>query len=267
MIRIPTIFLFFAVFSVSFLSCGKNQMTGNPAGPAILPGLSYGDSIFYSTNQQDYIVTPKETRTGKYTGFPEGIVINESTGAINVTKSDAGLKYRVSFVASGTSDTISTFITIAGINYLDGFYKLSTRDSILHPVYNASVANVIPGINNGSVFDIGSNCNNNGCTVNVKNGEINLAQTVRNGVFGAKPSNNDRHEFDLVYNIRDNNLQSASTIRVKLYYFDTMNDVTPEAYQIISERQGTILGAVPTVSATVVKPARPRPPCIFIVSR
>lgn len=272
MIRIHTILLFIAIFSFC-ISCSKTQVASNPPGSTNPPGsnsppaLSYGDSVFYSTSQQDYIITPKETRTGVYTGFPEGIVLNASTGAVNVTKSDAGLKYKISFLPSGTSDTISTFVTISGINYLDGFYKLSTGDSILRPIYNARSTNIIPGINNGSVFDIGSNCNKNGCTVNVGNGEINLAQTVRNGVFGSKPSNNDRHEFDLAYSIHDKNIQSSNTIKVKIYYFDTMNDVTPEAYEILSDRQGTILRASLNSPLTTARLTRPRPPCIFIVSK
>ena len=50
-----------------------------------LPGLnafklSYGDSILYLQNTAgDYIVYPKETREGIYSGFPEGIEINELT--------------------------------------------------------------------------------------------------------------------------------------------------------------------------------------------
>ena len=51
------------------------------------------------------------------------------------------------------------------------------------------------------------------------------------------------------------------------YYFNTMNDVTQEAYDIINSRTGSIIGpsnAVPALafSSTI---AKPRPPCIFIV--
>lgn len=251
------------VATAVFLSCKKH--TSGPA-PAT-GGPNYGDSIFYVRNQPaDYIVYPITTRTGTYIGFPEGIIIDANTGAINVTKSDAGLRYKVSFIQAGTTDTASTFITIAGINYQDGFYKLNTADSILHPVYNANTANIIPGINNGTLFDIGTGCNSQGCNVIVNNGDINLAQTVRNGVFGATPQNNDRHEFDLNYAINDPSNKTIQTIRVKLYYFNTMSDVTQEVFDIISSRVGTVLLAGRTAPAPPAKPARPRPPCIFIVS-
>jgi hypothetical protein len=251
------------VVTAGFFSCKKN--TSTPVETAGSP--DYGDSVLYVRNQQaDYIVYPLKTRTGTYTGFPEGIIIDANTGAINVSKSDAGLKYKVSFIAAGVTDTFSTFITIAGINYLDGFYKLNTADSILHPVYNANTANTIPGISNGTLFDIGTGCNSQGCNVIVNNGDINLAQTVRNGVFGTTPQNNDRHEFDLNYAINDASNKAIQTIRVKLYYFNTMSDVTQEVYDIISSRVGTVMLAGKLAQRPPLKPARPRPPCIFIVS-
>jgi hypothetical protein len=253
----------------------------NP-GTGVVPGytLSYGDSIFYLQNQAtDVIVKPKVSAVGQYTGFPEGIDIDANTGAVNVSKSETGLRYRISFKPSGSTDSFSTVITISGINFLDGFYKLTTADSILRPLYNANAIPVVPGYNNGNIFDEGSNCNGSGCTVNVLNGEINLAQTVRNGVFGARPTNNDRHEFLMNYRINDKSNKSLNALKVKLYYFDTMADVTPEVYDIIASREGTVFRAetagafmvngtdMLNLPVAVKKAAKPRPPCIFIVSR
>ena len=50
----------------------------------------------------------------------------------------------------------------------------------------------------------------------------------------ATPSNNDRHEFDLNYQINDKSNLAANKLKVKLYYFKTMSDVTQEAYDIIT---------------------------------
>ena len=173
----------------------------------------------------------------------------------------------IAFIPDGKNDTLLSFITLSGINYLDGFYKLSDGDSIALPNYNATPGAAIPGLNNGSLFDVGSKCNDQGCTVNINNGTINLAQTVRNGVFGSTPSNNDRHEFEMTYQINDKSNGSVNKLKVKLYYFETMNDVTPEADSIISSRQGTIIGPdniVPSFAFSN-RPVKPRPPCIFIV--
>jgi hypothetical protein len=270
------------ILPVAFFSCKKDN-GGTPAPPTA-SGLSYGDSIFYIKNQAtDYIVSPTQTREGTYSGFPEGVAIDEKSGAINVSKSETGLRYRISFVPAGSTDSIQTTIVISGINFLDGFYKLSTADSIIRPVYNADISGSIPGVNNGTAFDIGSGCNTAGCNVNIAAGSINLAQTVRNGVFGATPSNNDRHEFDLNYEINDNSGKAPNTIRIKLYYFNSIADVTQEAYDIINARQGAVFGIQPkeilfagftstnsihgqTAVLGKAKP-QPRPPCIFILGR
>jgi len=263
------------VFCCLVASCRKND--SNVIPPVVPPAykLDYGDSIFFLQQQAtDYIVTPVQAAVpGVYSGFPEGIEINSKTGAINVSKSEMGLRYRISFVPDGSKDTSSAIVLLSGINFLDGFYKLNTADSILKPIYNANAANAVPGINNGSVFDEGSGCNSAGCNVNLASGSINLAQTVRNGVFGVNPVNNDRHEFDLNYRINDKSGKALNTLRVKLYFFKSMNDVTQEVYDIIASRQGTVfresVGAINALARTMNadKAAKPRPPCIFIIAQ
>ncbi len=262
--------LFFLFVGILFgEACKKAVSTPDPV-PPVPPVFTYGDSVLYQKNQSnDYIVTPTNGLTGKYLSFPDGLVIDGNTGAINVTKSETGLKYMVAFIPGATTDTAFQFITLSGINYMDGFYVLTGNDSIAYPVYNATPGATIPNLNNGSLFDLGSNCNSQGCTVSTGTASINLSQTVRNGVFGATPSNNDRHEFDLNYQINDKSNLAANKLKVKLYYFKTMADVTQEAFDIINSRQGTIIpssNAVPS-SALTSTAAKPRPPCIFIVGR
>jgi hypothetical protein len=267
------------VFCWMFASCSKNNDAG-VVTPVVPPGfkLSYGDSVFYLQNQaNDYIINPiASSLTGVYTGFPEGIEIDSKTGAVNVSKSEMGLRYRIGFLPDGSKDTVTTVILLSGINFLDGFYKLNTADSILKPIYNGNAANAVPGVNNGSVFDEGSGCNSAGCNVNLASGSINLAQTVRNAVFGAIPSNNDRHEFQMNYRINDKSGKALNTLKVKLYFFNSMADVTQEAYDIIASREGTVfrngIGSLADINETsrifnANKAAKPRPPCIFVVAK
>jgi hypothetical protein len=284
------IFLLAGLWLTLICSCNKNsgQATPPPTGPTTPPGggfaLSYGDSLFYlRTQTADYTVSPTSGGTGQYFGFPEGLQIDGNSGDIDVSKSETGLRYRVSFVPNSSStDTFTTMITISGINFLDGFYNLAQGDSIAYPIYNGWSANAIPGLNNGSLFDEGSTCNKQGCTINTGSGQINLAQTVRNGVFGSVPSSNSRQEFLMSYRINDNSQKALNTIDIKIYYFATMADVSQEVYDIISSREGTILGTslnpasllqqrtaatVAVAGSAAAKPAKPRPPCIFIVGR
>ena len=267
--------LLFAGLMLAISSCSKSSdntpvIPPNNNGGDTAYKLQYEDSVFYiNNNHEDYIIKPLNAKAGTYYGFPDGIEIDENTGAINVSKSETGLKYAISFMPPDSKDTLTTFVTISGINYLDGFYNLSTADSIANPIYNGNIGTAIPGIDNGSLFDVGSGCNDQGCNVIPALGKINLAQTVRNGVFGKKPANNDRHEFDLVYQINDPSKQATNKLKVKLYYFETIADVTPEAYDIIASRTGTIVNAntpLPLMAAQK-KAAKPRPPCIFIVGR
>ena len=256
-------------------SCKKDPGTTTVVPPGFT--LNYGDSVFYLNDQpEDYIIKPVQALAGQYSGFPEGIEIDPATGAINVSKSETGLRYRITFLPNGSADSISTILVISGINFLDGFYKLTTADSVLKPLYNAGRGAAIPGSGSGTLFDEGSNCNTAGCTVNVSNGIINLAQTVRNGVFGSTPSNNDRHEFLMNYRINDKSGKALNSLKVKLYYFDSINDVTQEAYDIIQSRDGTIFKTNLSNKGSALnrpfgvagtKPSKPRPPCIFILAR
>ena len=269
--RINRIFICFC-FSALIAACSKNE-DNTPAGPDPATTLSYGDSILYQREQAtDYIVPSNQTAAGRYTAFPEDIEIDEVTGAINVSKSESGLRYRITFKPSNSPDSISTIIVISGINFLDGFYKLGTADSIVKPLYNASRASAIPGTNSGSVFDEGSGCNSAGCNVDLALGTINLAQTVRNGVFGSRPANDERREFQLNYRINDKSNKALIKLKVKLYYYDSIADVPQDIYDLIASRDGTILRTMANGRSPVnylnrpLGKASPRPPCIFILA-
>ena len=268
----------FAVVITSWVSCNKTSTTAS--GPY---KLSYGDSIIYLKQlNSDYIVYPVEYREGTYFGFPEGsdgIRIDESTGAINVTKSESGLRYRITHL-SPTGETTTTYVVISGINFTDHFYRLSLGDSIANPVYNADVSSILPLT--GSIFDEGNNANSGGCSIKTTDGKINLAQTVRNGTFGTTPSNNDRKEFDIIYRLNDNSGKAENKIRVKLYYYNTMADVAPDLLETLQERtsQGVFVQAhngnpfyIDNTSArpgTILQStavAKPRPPCVIIVAQ
>lgn len=263
--------LYWLLALLPILACKKNNTGSTP--PVRTP--DYGDSVFYPRGgNTDYTISPLHPGTGQYFGFPDGIIIDKNTGVINISKSETGLRYRISFLPDGSADTVSTMITISGINYLDGFYLLSGDDSILHPIYNGLPATVLPGIGTGSLFDEGALCNNSGCIVNTANGDINLAATVRSQVFGNIPANNARQEFQLNYRLQDQSGNASNSLRVKIYYFDTMADVTNEAFDILTARQGTVIGVPPHNVPAVIpagngskQPSRPRPPCIFIVGR
>lgn len=266
--------IFIAIIGIA--GCKKSTADSNMA-----PGefqLTYGDSILYQKNiGVDYLVFPKESAAGTYAAFPDGIQIDDKTGAINVSKSETGLRYRISFVPSGSTKEYSTTVLLSGINYLDQFYFLSHNDTIAQPVYNGNPQSQVP-LSASTAFDIGRGCNDEGIAVSTSDGKINLMQTIRNGFFGRYPDNATRKEFKLEYKIDDKSQQAVNSLKIKVYYFETMNDVTTDLIQLLHDREGTvfnantnsfpgeILGTAAGINGTA-KVAKPRPPCIFIIGR
>src|SRR5512139_2634794 len=84
----------------AFLLLGSCKKSSDGQQPAIT--LSYGDSVFYvKSTAADYVINPVTVRGGQYFGFPEGIDIDENTGAITVNKSETGLRYKIFFIPVG----------------------------------------------------------------------------------------------------------------------------------------------------------------------
>src|SRR5690242_7406880 len=193
-------FLYFLAVFFSFAACSKSGSSGNAVLP---PGddakLSYGDSIFYVKEGDDEnVVLPQGNLKGKFSGFPEGIEIDEVTGAINVDKSETGLRYRITFIPDNApQDTLTTIVLLSGISYLDKIYYIDQDQLTANAVYNGRTENILPGTNGQSVFDDGGGCNGEGVAVNVGDGSIDLSQTIANGVFGDVPQNGAQKEVEL----------------------------------------------------------------------
>ena len=282
-------FLIFLLILSSVGSCSKSNSGVEPTLPpdddiqAIK--LSYGDSVLYVKDGEDEnVVLPEGNLKGRFTGFPEGIELNEVTGAINVDKSETGLRYRVTFIPDdNTKDTLNTIVLLSGISYLDRIYYLDQHDTTAFAVYNGRTENDVPGTNGTSVFDEGGGCNGEGVAVNAADGTINLSQTLRNGVFGEQPQNGAQKEVELLYRLNDNSKKALNKLKVKLYYFDTPDDITQDLVQEMNERRDMFLGLNPqppflevynppsngliNVSNGLLGTAKPRPPCVFLVGR
>lgn len=242
------------------VSCSKSNST-EATGPYT---LSYGDSIIYlKPSSGDYIISPTTHRVGVYEGFPEGIEIDENTGAINVTKSETGLRYRITHTA--TNGTITTTpVVLSGITFFDKFYNLSQNDSIAFPVYNALASRSLPVV--GSVFDDGGVANASGCDIRTVNGQINLAQTVRNGLFGNSPSNDARRDIEIIYRLNDGSQKTINKLKVRLYYYTSMATVAPDLLETLQDRQTGGVFLRGESAERIAQVAKPRPPCVIIIA-
>lgn len=267
--RLILVFSLFTAIALTLFSCDPTRdVPENPSGSY---KLTYGDSIIYlKASAGDYIVNPVTTRPGVYSGFPDGIEIDETTGAINVSKSETGLRYRITHI-SPSGDTTTALVVLSGITFRDHFYNLANGDSVAHPVYNASENRVLPVT--GSLFDDDNTANTGGCAVKTDNGKINLAESIRRGVFGANPRNDDKKEIEIKYRINDASGKTQNKLKVLLYWYDTMADVPQYVWDILNDRttQGVFLrngSTDPDASETgrIGQLAKPRPPCVVIVA-
>jgi hypothetical protein len=275
---------FILLIFTGVLACTKSSVQKDP--DIIPPGsdtlsLSYGDSILYIKDGEDNnVVLPKGNLKGKFYGFPDGIDLNELTGAINVDESETGLRYRISYVPEGKTDTLTTIVLLSGINFQDNIYYLDENDTTAAPIYNGRKENNLPGSNS---FDEGGGCKNESVIVNTDNGKINIAESVRKGLFGSTPANGSNKVVDLLYRVNDISKKALNRLKVKLYYFDTPADIKEDLIQLMSDRKGMFLGLPPDApffqfnpspqgglmisSNSVAAAAKPRPPCIFVVGR
>lgn len=248
------------VLTITWSSCTKKTGSGDSGNW----NLSYGDSILYlRPSAGDYIVTPLSPRAGTYEAFPEGIEIDDATGAINITKSETGLRYKITHTATNGIKT-STTVVLSGINFADQFYRLSQHDTIALPIYNANPSRPLPVT--GSVFDEGGAANTSGCSVKTVNGQINLAESVRNGLFGNNPTNDDRKDVEIVYRLNDGSNKAVNKIKVRLYYYTSMATVAPDLLQTLQDREtaGVFIRGLSIESTQ--QAARPRPPCVIIIA-
>jgi hypothetical protein len=269
----------------AFSACSKSDGSGNAVTPPDHSKLSYGmDSIFYvKEGDDDNIILPEGNFKGTFYGFPEGIEIDEESGAINVDKSETGLRYKITFIPDDNpQDTLSTIVLLSGISYLDKIYYMDQNQNSASAVYNGRTENALPGANN-NVFDEGGSCNGEGVAVNIQDGSIDLAKTIANGVFGDEPKNGAQKEIELRYRIGDKSNKALNKLKVKLYYFETSDDITQDLVQEMNERRDMFIGLNPQppflasyhprenglviASNGILGVAKPRPPCIFLVGR
>jgi hypothetical protein len=252
----------FALFIGVLILGSCSKPTGSTANTGGSYKLSYGDSILYLKPGSTNIITPLIHKNGVYTGFPDGIEIDENTGAIDLNESETGLRYRITHTAPDGTIT-ETKVVLAGITFKDHFYYLSANDSVALPIYNADASRVLPLT--GSNFDEGNLANTGGCAVKTDNGKINLKETIRNGVFGFPPRNDAQQTFEIKYRLNDASGKSLNKLKVLLYWYNTINDIPAYVWEILNDRtaQGVFLRG--NSSTVLSRTAKPRPPCIIII--
>ncbi|HTR29237.1 MAG TPA: hypothetical protein VMH27_08200 [Puia sp.] len=233
----------------------------------------YGDTIIYPqpTNGSDYFVNPvNNPGSGKYLSWPVGMVIDSVSGAIDVTASETGMKYIIGFVASGTTDTCRSYLTIGGAAYTDSVHVLSLGQTTAAPYFEANPTDLnLCQTSNACQFDVTGSAAKMKVIVNKSTGVIDLQKTlngtgllgVLGGAFGILPVNGQSVTTDIYYKIGDDPSHNAlQKISVQLVYYDNTSLINGGLLGNIVTKLDNLTSGNPISTSS-----NPRPPLVVIV--
>lgn len=247
----------------------NSQAGGSPApGCPVLP--LYGDSlIFPQPTAGDNIVQPVNAPgPGTYFAWPAGMVLDRNTGAIDLTRSQSGMRYAIGFVPNGTTDTCISTLIIAGAAYFDSVYVLGDNDTLAKPYFNADgdLTNICstPG---ACSFDYDGQAAAKGVFVDPATGVIQLSKTINGkgqlkGLFGSVPKNGSTAIVNISYKLNDGSNDAPQQIAVQFEYYDAQTAISPG---LVNNMEAKSFNAQndKLISTSI----NPRPPIIIITHK
>jgi len=230
----------------------------------------YGDTLIYpQPTGSDYIVSPTNNPgPGKYYSWPEGLVIDSLSGAINVTKSETGERYAIGFVKNGTTDTCMQTLIIGGAAYMDSIYVLANGQTKAKPYYDANPFQTPPcngsGVSGpGCQYDVTGDAASKKIIIDNNTGEIDLQKTLNGGLlggaFGLLPVNGQTVETTIYYRLNDGSNNALQKITVQLVYYTYKSQISTGLLDnVVLKLDNVLTGNI------ISKSGNPRPPLIII---
>ena len=182
-------------------------------------------------------------------------------------------------------DSIPTFDSIPGIEYLDRIYTIADSidsDRYATPYYDANATPCLlnaVGSTGTCIFDETDldgdgksdypGINKNKLVVSTESGVIDLLSSYQQGIFGLAPRNGQKKDFTFYYRLNDGSKKQLKKITVRLLYYQTTADIPDVINKEIKKRReeyatASLLSATTTSISITYKPKRP--PLIVIVS-
>lgn len=233
---------------------------GCPGGP------SYGDSVIFlqpTSPGQDYVVQPvNNPGPGKYFSWPEGMVIDPNTGAINVSQSETGVRYNVGFVKEAGDTCLQTLI-LGGAAYVDSVYVMADDQTKANPYYNANI--FLPPVctgGSGCQYDVTGEAARKRISIDRQTGIIDLKQTYNNGVFsllGLIPLDGTSVDATIYYRLNDRSNMALQKTTLTLMFYNRKRDIPPSLLGNIDGRKDNLLQ-----SLLLTLLGRPKPNLIII---
>lgn len=258
------------------LSTSTNPLSANAAQCSNAP--NYGDTIIFTKPRTsgDIFVEPVNNIgvQGTYLSWPDGLRLNRTTGAINVSQSESGVRYNIAFIKKGTQDTCVSQLIVGGMTYMDHIYVLDQNDTLAKPVFNADPFG--PSLcDNGDDTDYpdnnssgngkcsfddaapGSKANDQHLRVRSKSGIINLKRSVAEGLFGPNPTNGASRMVPILYRLNDESQLAMQQLTVQVIYYDKVSNIPATLSQEVFSKNFSMY------SYNVVN-GKPRPPLLII---
>jgi hypothetical protein len=243
------------------------QHTADSAGPSCPALPIYGDTlIFQQPSAGDYIVYPVNAPVaGKYFAWPVGMVLDQNSGAINITQSQTGMRYILGYVKAGTTDTCLQQLIIGGAAYYDSVYVFENGVTTAPPYFEANP--YLPSVcaNGGCTFDVTGSAAAQKVVVDKNTGVIDLQKTLDGtllglgGAFGLIPVNGATVTTTIYYRINYGSNNALQNIQVQLQYYNKKSLISgPLLGGIVNALDNVLAGHV--ISTTT----SPRPPLVIM---
>lgn len=257
------------LYSFYTISCSKENIANSGANATSLDAqystvtlsvcdqFAYTDTIFYPAElPNDYIVHPVNALPGTFGAFPDELHIDKTTGDIDITESETGLKYMVWYVATGSTDTCKKFITVSGINFTDSIYVLKNNMAVATPMYNSTPL-LATDCNGYCEFDDGPDDDDGdgtadepiagqevipqGISMDKTTGKIDLKKSLKNGALGINPQNGAFKDFVLNYRISDASSNALNKISFRVYYYKSQSKIPGRLLDTLAAKQSQII--------------------------
>ncbi len=230
------------------------------------PNLSYGDTLFFLQNQSgNYTVLPVSVpnSAGRFKSIPYGLSLDSTTGRINVTQSETGMRYKVYYVSTSGVALDSVKIVISGIDYKDAIYEIAATPNAYDtafPIYNARPNLLLPCGDDDEDDDGDTDDDDNACVfdetdlnddgnddipgviqdkllIDIKKGTIDAEASFHAGVFGSSnPANGVVKDFTFYYRLQDASNRALNKLTVRLYHYKKRSDIPQALLDTISTR-------------------------------
>ena len=250
-------------------TANNNTTTGTvaPSCP-VLP--IYGDTLIFPqpTAGNDIVFPVNNPGPGKYFSWPVGMVLDQNTGAINMTQSQTGMRYIMGFVKAGTTDTCLSTVIIGGAAYYDSVYVFAAGATTASPYFEANpyLPSVCAG--GGCTFDVTGQAAAQKVVVDKNTGVIDLQKTLNGpgglagllgGAFGLLPVNGQTLLTTITYKINYGSNNALQQIQVQLQYYDKKSLINIALVNgLLNALDNVLSGNIITTTSN------PRPPLVIM---